>query len=176
MTTGPFSPSSGSSPAAASDPRGARGRDRGPGILIRPPVIYAAVLLAALGLEEVLPLFPLPPFLGGLGYGLIAAALGLMAWCLLIFRRAGTQVDTAAPASRLVTGGPFKFSRNPIYISLTLIYLGIVLAAGLAWALLLLPPLLVIIQTAVVRREERYLERRFGEAYRNYCQATRRWL
>jgi protein-S-isoprenylcysteine O-methyltransferase Ste14 len=92
------------------------------------------------------------------------------------FERAGTNHGTHKPATALVTGGLNRFSRNPIYISLSLIYAGIALLANSAWALVLLVPLLIVMHYGVIVREERYLEMKFGEDYRRYKAAVRRWL
>ena len=80
------------------------------------------------------------------------------------------------PALALVDAGPFRFSRNPLYVGLTLMYAGLALLIPALWPLLLLIPVLAVLSWGVVRREERYLERKFGEGYRSYKARTRRWL
>ena len=80
------------------------------------------------------------------------------------------------PATALVTDGPFRFSRNPLYLAFTLLYSGVAVVANALWAALPLPIILVVIQRGVIDREERYLERRFGTAYRQYKDGVRRWL
>ncbi|MGQ0571473.1 MAG: methyltransferase family protein [Armatimonadota bacterium] len=113
--------------------------------------------------------FPLGILLGALGLGFMAAALRA-------FRHAGTNVETDRPATALVTAGPYRSSRNPIYLSLTFIYAAIGIAANSLWTLVLLVPLLAIMHYGVILREERYLERKFGEAYRRYTSSVRRWF
>ena len=95
---------------------------------------------------------------------------------LRTFRRRGISVPTYKPATTLVTDGPYRFSRNPGYISMFLIYAGIVLAADCVWLLGLLVLFVVVIHYGVVRREEHNFEHRFGEEYRRYKSAVRRWI
>ena len=92
------------------------------------------------------------------------------------FAAAGTSVPTVRPSTALVTTGIYAWTRNPIYLGLTAIYAGLAIASNAWWAVLLLLPVLVILQVGVVSREERYLERRFGDAYRDYRTRVRRWL
>jgi protein-S-isoprenylcysteine O-methyltransferase Ste14 len=114
---------------------------------------------------------PWPAWIGhGCGWPLILAGLWLGAWAV----RAAAGVDLERP-NQLVDNGPYAFSRNPMYVAWTAGYVGVSLAAGSAWPLLLLPVVLVVTQVAVLR-EERSLERRFGAAYRNYKTSVRRYL
>ena len=110
------------------------------------------------------------------GAGLAALGVWIMGAAFRHFRRAGTPVETYRPTVALVTGGPFARSRNPMYVSLTLLYAGIGLALDSAWVLGLLVPLLLLMRHGVMAREERYLERRFGTRYLGYKAAVRRWL
>jgi protein-S-isoprenylcysteine O-methyltransferase Ste14 len=80
------------------------------------------------------------------------------------------------PASALATGGPYHFTRNPMYVGMALLYIGLALVLNTAWPLVFLPLVLLIIDAAVIRREERYLISAFGEEYRAYCSRVRRWL
>ncbi|SMF12843.1 Protein-S-isoprenylcysteine O-methyltransferase Ste14 [Tistlia consotensis] len=152
---------------------------RSAGVVAPPPLIYLAALLLGLGLDRLLGLPGL-----GLGSGLrlaLAAACGLVglalaAPALLGFRRAGTQVEPWKPSSALVTGGPYRWTRNPMYLGLTLVYLAAALVAGSAAALVLLAPLLLVVRYGVIGREERYLEALFGQPYRDYKARVRRWF
>ena len=99
-----------------------------------------------------------------------------MLWGLISFVRARTAVMPHLPASRLVTAGPYRFTRNPMYLGITLAYAGLALLIDTAWPLLLLPAVLALLMVVVVRREERYLERAFGDAYRAYRDRVRRWI
>ena len=148
-----------------------------PGVLAPPPLIYGAFLVLGLVLEQLWagPVFP-PALRAALGGLLIVAGLSLAAWAVMQFRRLGTHVDVRKPATALATAGPYRVSRNPIYLALTLFYLGIGLAAGSLWVLALVVPALVVMQHGVIRREERYLERRFGAAYLDYRRRVRRWI
>ena len=92
------------------------------------------------------------------------------------FRKLGTHVDVRKPATALATDGPYRLSRNPIYLALTLFYLGIGVAAGSLWVLVLVAPALLVMHLGVIRREERYLERTFGAAYLDYARRVRRWI
>jgi protein-S-isoprenylcysteine O-methyltransferase Ste14 len=90
--------------------------------------------------------------------------------------RARTPIDVHQAPTALVETGPFARTRNPGYLSLALDYSGIALLAGGRWPLLFLPGVLVVVDRGVIRREEVYLERRFGAAYRAYLYRVRRWL
>ncbi|NQV80212.1 MAG: isoprenylcysteine carboxylmethyltransferase family protein, partial [Alphaproteobacteria bacterium] len=92
------------------------------------------------------------------------------------FRRAGTAVQPYKPSTTVVTDGVYRFSRNPIYLGLTAFYLGLAFAVNSGWAILLLPLVLVVMHYGVIAREERYLEGKFGAAYRDYKNRVRRWL
>ena len=90
--------------------------------------------------------------------------------------KAGTPIRTDRPVPRLVTDGPFRYTRNPGYLGLTMLYSGIAVLRNALWAILLLPLVLYVIQREVIGREERYLERTFGEEYLAYKAQVRRWL
>jgi protein-S-isoprenylcysteine O-methyltransferase Ste14 len=95
---------------------------------------------------------------------------------VLAFRRAGTHPQPWRPATALVVTGPYRFSRNPMYVGATLFYIGISFWVNSLWPLLLLPVVLVIMSRGVIAREEAYLERLFGDEYRSYRSRVRRWL
>ena len=90
--------------------------------------------------------------------------------------QAHTAVDPRHPTTTLVTTGPFRYSRNPIYLALTLLYLGVALLVNALWIVLLVVPSVLVIRYGVIAREEAYLTRMFGEAYRQYMRQVRRWL
>ena len=92
------------------------------------------------------------------------------------FRRAATPFDVRKAASTLITDGPYRFSRNPAYQSLKLLYVGIGLFLNNGWVLILVVPVLLVMDLWVVRREEEHLEAKFGNEYRNYKAEVRRWL
>jgi protein-S-isoprenylcysteine O-methyltransferase Ste14 len=93
-----------------------------------------------------------------------------------LFAAAGTNVPPTLPTTALVVDGIYRRTRNPLYLGLTLVYLGLGVAAGSLWAIGLVVPLLWVINVGVVKREERYLERTFGDAYRAYKARVRRWI
>ncbi len=142
-----------------------------------PPLLYTAALVIGAGLEWFWPtaigLGWLPLVLGAI---LILAGLAIALLGAVALRRAGTAIPPNLPTTELVTDGPYRWSRNPLYLALTLIYAGVGLIADDLWILVLLVPLLLLIHWGVVVREERYLEAKFGEAYRRYKERVRRWL
>jgi protein-S-isoprenylcysteine O-methyltransferase Ste14 len=91
-------------------------------------------------------------------------------------RRTDTPIDPRKPVSKLVADGPFRYTRNPAYLSLTIIYVGITVLRNALWPILLLPLVLYVIQGDQIEREEQYLERIFGEEYLTYKMSVRRWM
>lgn len=147
------------------------------GVIAPPPLIYLAGVVIGLLLPRPIPGPILPAGLAGsLGAVLIATAVGVSLWGVREMRRAGTAVNPRVPTTSLVTTGPFRLSRNPLYVSLTLCYLGIAIAAQSVWALALLPVVLAVMHYGVIHREERYLEGRFGAEYARYRARVRRWM
>ena len=110
------------------------------------------------------------------GRGLILIGVAIVAAGVRNFSRAATPVPSNQPVRALVTTGIHGWSRNPIYVGMSLLYAGIGIAARSPWVLILALPLLIILRYGVVAREETYLERRFGDAYRDYKARVRRWL
>jgi protein-S-isoprenylcysteine O-methyltransferase Ste14 len=111
-----------------------------------------------------------------LGWPLVGGAMALAVWFARTMRGADTTLRTDKPASSLVQDGPFRYSRNPGYLSLTMLYVGISILRNALWAILLLPLVLYVIQREVIECEERYLERTFGEEYLAYKRRVRRWV
>ena len=148
-----------------------------PGVIAPPPLIYAGTLAIGLLLGRIFPVKFLPrPIALILGIPCIITSILLTRSAFQEMRRAHTNVDPRQPATTLVTEGPFRYTRNPLYSSLTLMYTGIALVANALWAMLLLPVTLLIINRGVIEREEHYLERKFGEQYLNYKASVRRWI
>jgi protein-S-isoprenylcysteine O-methyltransferase Ste14 len=165
------------SAAAPDDHRDTRGRRDIPGVIAPPPLIYLGGLAIGFLLEALLPGASLPGVLRwGVGGLLLAAALGLLGWWRSSFRRADTPLPPYKPTTALVTDGPYRLSRNPGYLAFTLIYGAIALLADAPWALLPLPVVLAVMQRGVIMREERYLDRLFGQDYRDFKSRTRRWF
>ena len=147
------------------------------GVLAPPPVIYLFWLLVGLGLDRLWPLPFLPQNAQYLRGGtLSAASLLLAAWVLRALLKAKTSIDPYKPTTAIITTGPFARSRNPAYVALAVLCLGIGLAIDSLWALVTVVPAVATIQRFVILREEAYLERKFGEDYRNYKDTVRRWL
>ena len=148
-----------------------------PGVTFPPPFVYMGFLLLGVALDRLWPVGlgagAWQPWVGGL---LVLLGLGLIGAGLIKLRRAGTSVHPNEPTLALVTDGPWRYSRNPLYLALALIYLGIAIAADSVWALVLIVPALLMIRYAVIAREERYLEAKFGGIYRRYRSSVRRWL
>ncbi|HEY7688901.1 MAG TPA: isoprenylcysteine carboxylmethyltransferase family protein, partial [Dongiaceae bacterium] len=107
---------------------------------------------------------------------LLVCGIVLMIWSIVTFTRAGTNVPTNRPSTTVVSGGPYQFSRNPIYVGMFLIYLGIAALFDVPWLLVLAVPLYFIIRHGVIAREERYLHGKFGDSYLAYCGRVRRWI
>ena len=148
-----------------------------PGVVARPPLIYLGFLAVGLVLDYVRPA-PLIPDIAqySLGAALIVLGAVILAAAIRQFRRAGTNVPTNRATTALVADGLYRFSRNPIYIALSLVYAGIGIAADSPCVLGLLLPILVIIRYGVIAREERYLERKSGQEYLRYKVSVRRWV
>ena len=150
------------------------------GVITRPPFLYLACLLVGLALDRVLPLrlaLPEAALVRWIAGGaLILVGASIMAAGIRNFSRAATPVPSNQPVRALVTTGIHGWSRNPIYVGMFLIYGGIGLAARSPWVLVLALPLAITLRYGVVAREESYLERRFGDAYRDYKARVRRWL
>jgi protein-S-isoprenylcysteine O-methyltransferase Ste14 len=112
----------------------------------------------------------------GLGWSLLGGGIALNGWFLKTIRNAEVPIRTDRPVPRLTTEGPFRHTRNPSYLALAVIYAGIAILRNSLWAMLLLPLVVMVIQREVIGREERYLERTFGEEYLAYKQRVRRWV
>ncbi len=146
-------------------------------VIAPPRLIYLAPLLVGLRLHRVLPVAFRPRRLARiLGWALLGSATVVEIWFVLTMARARTPINPTRPVARVVTSGPFRWSRNPSYLTFTMIYTGIASLVNTLWPMLLLPMTLLIIQRAVIEREERYLEQKFGEEYLRYKGRVRRWV
>jgi protein-S-isoprenylcysteine O-methyltransferase Ste14 len=147
---------------------------------VPPPLLFAAVFLAGLGLQRLLGLAgpPQPLLRVGqvAGSALLGAGMLLALSCLSLFLRAGTTLVPHRRSAALVERGPYRISRNPMYVSLVLAYLGVALLLGAPGPLLLLPVPVWILQHWVIPNEERLLRAEFGESYADYGRRVRRWL
>jgi protein-S-isoprenylcysteine O-methyltransferase Ste14 len=147
------------------------------GVVAPPPLIYLGALVFGLLLSRRFPIGFLPPRIaGGLGWPLLGGGVLLLGWFERAMRQADTPASPYKPVSHIATEGPFRYTRNPGYLSMAMIYAGIATIAKALWAILLLPVALIVIQRGVIEREERYLERKFGEEYLRYKAKVRRWI
>jgi protein-S-isoprenylcysteine O-methyltransferase Ste14 len=148
-----------------------------PGIIAPPPLIYGGALVIALVLHwfKPMPIFGQASALWP-GLMLVALGAGLAIWGRQALVAAGTNVNPYRPTTAIADSGPYRFSRNPLYVSLTLIYLGLTLAFDTWWGFFLLVAVLIVMHFGVIQREERYLEGKFGESYRRYRSGVRRYL
>jgi protein-S-isoprenylcysteine O-methyltransferase Ste14 len=148
-----------------------------PGVIAPPPLIYLVALATGFILEALLPSASVPPAVRWpIGGVLVLAGLALARSFFRALHRANTPVSPYSPSTSLVTTGPYALSRNPGYLGMTLGYAGIAILSGALWVLVPLVPTVFLIDRGVIRREERHLERRFGEQYVRYRASTRRWI
>ena len=147
-------------------------------VIVRPPIAWALAVLTGLALHWLipLPLIPATAPAASLGATVFALALALVAWAIITMTRAGSNVPTNLPTTTVVDIGPYRFTRNPIYLGMVLGLIGLAIAFNSLWLLLTLVPFALVIRYGVVAREEAYLERKFGDVYRRYRARVRRWL
>ncbi|HEX2741951.1 MAG TPA: isoprenylcysteine carboxylmethyltransferase family protein [Rubrobacter sp.] len=148
-----------------------------PGVIAPPPLIYAAALAAGLlaNRRYRIPFLP-RPLTRTLGWPLVIGGIAIGFLGSREMRRVETNLDPYKPTTAIVSDGPFRFTRNPLYLSMTLIYCGITALANALPAALLLPAVLYLMRRGVIEREERYLERKFGDEYLQYKARTPRWI
>jgi len=147
-------------------------------VLVRPPLVWAlaAIVGVALGYLAPLPFMPMAVPAGWLGGLVFVLALALFAWAVTTMTSAGSNVPTSRPTTAIIESGPYRFTRNPIYLGMMLSLLGLAIAFDSLWTLIALVVFFLIIRYGVVAREEAYLERKFGDVYRGYRAHVRRWL
>jgi protein-S-isoprenylcysteine O-methyltransferase Ste14 len=158
----------------------AEARDN-PRLIAPPPLILLAAIVVAAGLEFLVPVSLLPvPGLGNwlswIGALLCVAGVVSAITGLREFRHHGTNVNPTRPALKLVTSGPYRFTRNPMYLGMALLLAGIVLMFSLEWGILVWIVFVLVINYGVIVREERYLTGKFGAPYAEFLRRTRRWL
>ena len=147
----------------------------GPDVRVPPPVLVLIAVAAAWGLETLYPIDigPASPAIGGT---IIMFAITWLGWALLILMRAGNDPRPDKPDKAFVADGPFRFGRNPIYLSFVLIMAGVALSLGNLWLWLATLAILAVFDRYVVRREEAYLRTRFPDTYPAYAARIRRWV
>lgn len=148
-----------------------------PGVLIFPPLLFAICLACGAIAHFVCPYrLALSPWLRGAGGVLAVAAIAFALRAQRVMRAAGTNVHPNLPATAIVSDGPFAITRNPLYLTLLAVFAGIGVAAASPAFLTLIVPLALVLHFGVVQREERYLETKFGDTYRDYKARVRRWI
>lgn len=150
------------------------------GVRFPPPLYYLTGLLIGFVIQRFYPIYLAKPnhhlivyTLGGIW---IFLGLLLAGWALLVFRRAGTSPIPHRPSTALALDGPYRLTRNPMYLAMALICVGIGLAVNMLWPLVSVPVVMVLVDRLVIAREERYLEGKFGDPYRDYRKRVRRWI
>jgi protein-S-isoprenylcysteine O-methyltransferase Ste14 len=146
-------------------------------VMVPPPLIFAGYLLGALVFNWAVPFStPWHGILMAAGGALVVTGFGLAGYTILRMRRAGTSPDPHRTTTALITSGPYRFTRNPIYLGLFLIYLGFTFVAGTLWGVVMSPSLIWTMTHSVIHAEETYLAQKFPEDYPNYMKQVRRWL
>lgn len=148
-----------------------------PGVIVLPPLLYGGTLLFGVALHFLWPMHISRSIWVRIAGAILALLSGLTAsWASKIMRRAGTNILPNKPTLAIVTEGPFRFSRNPLYLANALFYLGLTIAFNMIWPLLLFMPMICLVHWGIILREEQYLEAKFGDQYRAYKTRVPRWL
>ena len=147
-------------------------------VIVFPPLIPASCMLLGVLMTKLVP--PTLPFsaiaVRSLGAIMLCIGAAGVAWMVITMKRAHTPIHTAKATTTLVETGPFRHTRNPMYLFGSIAYTGVALLIVSPWSLALLPLVVIATHYGVVLREESYLERKFGGAYRAYKQRVPRWL
>lgn len=147
------------------------------GVFVPPPLVYVAIFIAAMLLNRGKPFaFVATPSTRAIGIALIVLAAALAVWSIGLFWRAGTSIVPIKASTAFVATGPYRFSRNPMYVSLLIAYTGAGFLSASFWPFLLLPVVIAVVGFVVIRPEERYMSERFGDAYAIYRSRVRRWI
>ncbi|MCF6275973.1 MAG: isoprenylcysteine carboxylmethyltransferase family protein, partial [Robiginitomaculum sp.] len=149
-----------------------------PAVHIPPPVIVAVFLALGLGLEYYLKntFGPAAGWLFYVGFGLCVLGFGITLWCAVLYRKAKTSILPHTKDSNMIETGPFARSRNPIYLSMLIVFVGVCFIADAPAAMLFAIPTYLALRYYVIAREEAYLTRRFGDEYISYQSRVRRWI
>jgi len=149
------------------------------GVRVPPPFLYLGALLSGLAADWFITVssFGIDRWLlAATGALLFVAGAALMLAAAGLFRRLGTNIPPSQPTTLIATTGPYRWTRNPMYLGMALVYAGLAIGFDAPIALALLPLVLITIQTQVIVREEGYLEAKFGDEYRRYKARVRRWF
>jgi protein-S-isoprenylcysteine O-methyltransferase Ste14 len=150
------------------------------GVFVPPPLLFLIPIVVAAILDSRRP-WPIGDgnslVLTLAGSFMLATGIAIGISSVYSFRKASTTILPAGrPTTAIVENGPYRFTRNPMYVAMACAYVGLAVLLNNVWALVLLPIVLVVVDRAVIRREERYLTAKFGQPYREYCARVRRWL
>jgi protein-S-isoprenylcysteine O-methyltransferase Ste14 len=147
-------------------------------VIVRPPLAWGLAIIGGLVLDWLVPSHFVPTNLpaGWIGIIIFVLAVALAVWAIVTISSAGSNVPTDRPTTAIVESGPYRFTRNPIYLGMFLGLVGLAIALNDLWLLVTLVPFALVIRYGVVAREEAYLERNFGDAYAGYRSRVRRWL
>jgi len=139
--------------------------------------VYLLTIILGLLLHFIRPVRLVPQVIGTPA-GVVCVLLAIVVFVAAVrtFKRAGTPVPGNQPTTAVIRNGPFRFSRNPIYLAFSLFQLGLALWVNSPWLLLTLAPAVALMSFVVIPREERYLERKFPDEYKSYKASVRRWL
>jgi protein-S-isoprenylcysteine O-methyltransferase Ste14 len=146
--------------------------------VVRPPLAWLAAFVAGVAIDRLLPLRFVPGSVPAVwvGAAIFALAFAFAVWAIATIRGAGTRIETTKPTTTIVATGPYRFTRNPVYLGMIVGQVGLAVAFDSLWLLATLVPFCLVIRYGVVAREEAYLERKFGEAYLGYKARVRRGL
>jgi len=146
-------------------------------VIVLPPLIYLGFFLVGVGLQYVWTIKLMPRVVQtGIGLGLVGLSFLITLLAIPEFHKMGTSIDVNKPANALITTGAYRFSRNPLYLALAIMHVGLAVLIDNFWAVLMVIPTLIVVTHSVIAREEAYLEMKFGENYRNYKAKVSRWL
>lgn len=153
---------------------------KNPGVHFPPPLLFIAGMLGGWAIQQFQPapvstILPAPVRVLT-GWAIVVAGVGILAWALLTFWKIRTGIYPNQPANQIVAHGPFRFSRNPMYVAMTALTIGVSLLSNIGWILVVIPFILFALTVLVIRREEAYLTDAFGESYTHYCARVRRWI
>ncbi len=147
------------------------------GVAFHPPVMLGVLVLLGFGLRALWPLpFLSPAVAVTVGPLVVVAAFAVFFWAAKTMRGGGASIPTGEPTETIVTTGPYSYSRNPIYVAMVTLLVGIALLANSLWFLGLAALDACLLWWGVIAREEAYLERKFGASYKEYMSSVRRWL
>lgn len=149
----------------------------GTSLMVHPPIVALLCIAISYLLGRLIPLpFTAPAILRYIGVALTVVGVLLGIGAFLEFQKARTTVDPHGSATQLVISGIYRFTRNPMYLGLLLIVIGLPLYFGLFWGILLAPVFIFVMDHLVIQHEEIYLEKKFGKTYTDYTSRVRRWV